>query len=113
MAKPSKTRRRSTAREVRRLNDDVSQLAQQLGNVADSATDGTFDQIRAQVQRVKTGVDDLLAEVGDKGQEAAEAVRDVAEGFAETLQETLHRRPLTTLGLAVGVGFIFGAMWRR
>jgi ElaB/YqjD/DUF883 family membrane-anchored ribosome-binding protein len=113
MAKPNNTLGRSTAREVRRLKDDVAQLVQQLGNVADSAADGAFDQIRAQLQRVKTSIDDLFVEAGDKGQEAAETVRNVGESVAETVEETLLRQPLTTLGLAIGIGFIFGATWRR
>jgi ElaB/YqjD/DUF883 family membrane-anchored ribosome-binding protein len=103
---------RSTAREVRRLKNDVAQLVQQLGNVADSAADGAFDQIRAQLQRVKTSIDDLFVEARDKGQEASETVRNVGESVAETVEETL-RQPLTTLGLAIGIGFIFGATWRR
>src|ERR1700694_6552 len=114
MAKRSRTSQRSsTAKEIDKLKDDLAQLAQQLSNVADTAADGALDQVRAQVQRVKNSMDEVFAEASDRGQEAAYAVRDVAESFSEALEETLHRRPLTTLGLALGVGFIAGATWRR
>jgi ElaB/YqjD/DUF883 family membrane-anchored ribosome-binding protein len=115
MAKRSNGRRTSasTTREIAKLRDDLAQVAQQLGTVADKAADGALDQVRAQVQRVKGGIDELFAEASDRGQDAAEAVRDVTETFTEALEDTLHRRPLTTLGLALGVGFIAGATWRR
>ena len=40
-------------------------------------------------------------------------MRDVTENFAEAVDESLRVRPLTTLALAVGLGFVFGAAWRR
>ena len=33
--------------------------------------------------------------------------------FTDALEESLQSRPLTTLALAVGIGFVFGATWRR
>ena len=46
-------------------------------------------------------IDGLLSEASDRGQEAVDAVRDVAEDFSETLEDSMQRRPLTTLALAV------------
>jgi ElaB/YqjD/DUF883 family membrane-anchored ribosome-binding protein len=104
---------RSTAKEITKLKEDVAQLAQQLGSVADTATDETLEQVRVQMQRVKSGLDDIFIEAGDRSAEAMDAVRDVAESFSEAIEDTLHRRPLTTLALALGVGFVTGATWRR
>jgi ElaB/YqjD/DUF883 family membrane-anchored ribosome-binding protein len=103
----------STAKEIAKLRDDVAQLAVQLGAVTDTAADGALDQVRAQIQRVKGGIDDLFGEANDRGQDAADAVRDVAETLSDAVEDTLHRRPLTTLALALGAGFIAGATWRR
>jgi len=113
MAKRSSGSSGSTTKEIAKLREDVAQLAQQLGNVKDTATDGALDQVRAQIQRVKSGLDDLFAEATDRGQDAAEAVRDVAATLSDAVEDTMHRRPLTTLGLALGAGFIAGATWRR
>lgn len=101
------------ATDIGRLREDVAQLAAQLGSVADTAADGALDQVRAQIQRVKGGIDELFAEASDHGQDAAEAIRDVAATLSDAVEDTLHKRPLTTLGLALGVGFIAGATWRR
>jgi ElaB/YqjD/DUF883 family membrane-anchored ribosome-binding protein len=45
--------------------------------------------------------------------EAADAVRDVRDTFADAIEESVERRPYTTLALALGIGFVMGAMWRR
>jgi ElaB/YqjD/DUF883 family membrane-anchored ribosome-binding protein len=48
-----------------------------------------------------------------KGREAATAVRDVAGNVADTVEESVQERPLATLGLALGLGFLMGAIWRK
>jgi ElaB/YqjD/DUF883 family membrane-anchored ribosome-binding protein len=48
-----------------------------------------------------------------KGREAATAELDVAGNVADTFEESVQERPLATLGLAVGLGFLMGAMWRK
>jgi ElaB/YqjD/DUF883 family membrane-anchored ribosome-binding protein len=45
--------------------------------------------------------------------EATEAVRDVTHDFAETVEESVRARPLTTIAIAIGVGILFGMTLRR
>jgi ElaB/YqjD/DUF883 family membrane-anchored ribosome-binding protein len=101
------------AKEIGRLRDDVAHVAQQLGTVADTAADGALDQVRTQMQRVKGGIDELFAEASDRGQDATVALRGAAETLSGALEDTVQRHPLTTLGLALGAGFLAGAAWRR
>ena len=42
-----------------------------------------------------------------------EAVREVGDTVATAIDKSLERRPYTTLLLAVGLGFVLGAMWAR
>ena len=107
---PRQTNRSNTADEIGKLKEDVAQLARQLANVADSATDEALHEIRAQAMRVKSGINDVLGQAGD---EAADAVREVGNSLAASLEETVHRHPLTTLSIALVMGFVAGALWRR
>ena len=95
------------------LKSDVARLTEQLATVADTTKDEAIDEVRAQMQRVRRTIDGLMSEASDRGQEAVEAVREAAEDFSETLEDSMHRRPLTTLALAVAFGFICGVAWRR
>jgi ElaB/YqjD/DUF883 family membrane-anchored ribosome-binding protein len=40
-------------------------------------------------------------------------MREVSDQFVEAIDESIKTRPYTTLGMALGLGFLFGAMWRR
>ncbi|HEY4406823.1 MAG TPA: hypothetical protein VGN55_19430 [Xanthobacteraceae bacterium] len=65
--------------------------------------------------RANTGsnVESMLSDAQDKGMEALDAVREVGSNVAEAIDESLAKRPYTTLMLAVAIGFLFGATWRR
>jgi ElaB/YqjD/DUF883 family membrane-anchored ribosome-binding protein len=40
-------------------------------------------------------------------------VREVGDNVANAIDMSLERRPYTTLLLAVGLGFLIGALWAR
>src|SRR5579875_571757 len=63
--------------------------------------------------RATTSQTSIVSEVEDKGREALEAVSDVRDNMAIAIEKSLKKRPYTTLVLAVGVGFLLGALWAR
>jgi ElaB/YqjD/DUF883 family membrane-anchored ribosome-binding protein len=85
--------------DLKALRNDMSKLAQQVVNLA---SDKGGDAIR----RAKK-------QISDTAGEATDAVRDVRDTFADAVEDSLKDRPYTTLALAVGLGFILGAAWRR
>jgi ElaB/YqjD/DUF883 family membrane-anchored ribosome-binding protein len=42
-----------------------------------------------------------------------DAAHDAASSIEETLEEVITERPLATVGLALGLGFLIGVTWRR
>lgn len=104
---------RATTRELGKLKEDVAKLAQQLSNVTDTATEETLEKFRGQVLRVKSELNDVFGEFGDRSRSAGAAVRDIGDTLSDAVEETMQQHPLTTLGLALGVGFLAGAAWRR
>jgi ElaB/YqjD/DUF883 family membrane-anchored ribosome-binding protein len=88
------------------LRDDVARLTLQIGNIVAAKSNQAW-------RRARSNVEDVLSDAQDKGKEAAEAVRDVGDNMVDAIDESLKRRPYTTLALAVGIGFLFGATWRR
>ncbi len=61
----------------------------------------------------KSNVEGVMSDASAKGQEAVDAVREVGDNVIDAIDESLKNRPYTTLALAVGIGFLFGAIWRR
>jgi ElaB/YqjD/DUF883 family membrane-anchored ribosome-binding protein len=61
---------------------------------------------RAQVRSV-------VSDAQDKGREAVEAVSEVRDNLANTIDKSLKKRPYTTLGLTLALGFLLGVVWAR
>jgi ElaB/YqjD/DUF883 family membrane-anchored ribosome-binding protein len=92
--------------DLEALRNDVAQLASQIADIF--ATKGNEAWSRA-----KSNVEGVMSDATAKGQEAVEAVREVGDNVMDAIDESLEKRPYTTLALAVGIGFLFGAIWRR
>ncbi|HLH96872.1 MAG TPA: hypothetical protein VKW08_17310 [Xanthobacteraceae bacterium] len=92
--------------DLQALRDDVARLAQQIAAIFADKGDKAW-------QRARTEVDEAVADVGDRGREAIDAVRQVGDNMLGAIDESLKHRPYTTLALALGIGFLFGATWRR
>jgi ElaB/YqjD/DUF883 family membrane-anchored ribosome-binding protein len=99
--------------DLQSLREDISHLAEQVGSTMSDTGDDALGEAKAQLRRIKDNMDAIIAGAGEKGREAREAVLDVTENFTDAIEESLQARPLTTLAMAIGVGFVFGATWRR
>jgi ElaB/YqjD/DUF883 family membrane-anchored ribosome-binding protein len=92
------------------LRNDVAKLATQIADIF--ATKGNEAWSRA-TSNIKSNVEGVMSDATAKGQEAVDAVREVGDNVMDAIDESLEKRPYTTLALAVGIGFLFGAIWRR
>lgn len=93
-------------KDMQNLRDDFARLAQQIADIVANRGGAAW-------QRAKTGMDDAVADAQDKSREAVDAMREVSDQFVEAIDESIKSRPYTTLAMALGLGFLFGAMWRR
>jgi ElaB/YqjD/DUF883 family membrane-anchored ribosome-binding protein len=92
-------------RDLQSLRDDVSKLADQIsGELSDGGAE-VLNQARERIDHMRQTLNDVMV---TKGREAGA----VANDLAASIEETLHSRPLTTLAVAIGIGFIFGTSWR-
>jgi ElaB/YqjD/DUF883 family membrane-anchored ribosome-binding protein len=92
--------------DLEALRKDVVRLASQLTDIFGAKGGAALSRARANVEGV-------MADASAKGQEAVDAVREVGDNVIDAIDESLKKRPYTTLALAVGIGFLFGAIWRR
>jgi ElaB/YqjD/DUF883 family membrane-anchored ribosome-binding protein len=88
------------------LQDDVARLTRQIADIVAARGGATW-------RKAKSNIEGVLSEAQDKGQEAVDAVREVGDNLVDAVDESLKKRPYTTLALALGIGFLFGATWRR
>ena len=92
--------------DLEALRNDVTRLNAELGDLLASKGGAAWSRARSNIEGV-------VSDASAKGQEAVDAVREVGDNMLDAIDESLKKRPYTTLALAVGIGFLFGATWRR
>jgi ElaB/YqjD/DUF883 family membrane-anchored ribosome-binding protein len=99
-----------------RLQKDVGAVKNDLAALADQITE-TISHLGGAVRRqAKQGYRQAQANIGDvseRGEAWLDAAQDAAASIEETLEDVVTQRPLATVGLALGLGFLIGAAWRR
>jgi ElaB/YqjD/DUF883 family membrane-anchored ribosome-binding protein len=97
-------------RDVQALRDDLARLAGQVGELLSAGGAEALSGLKQRVRGAQDKLDDTMADVGERGREA---LSEVSDHLGEALQESMQEHPLTTIALAVGLGFLFGTAWRR
>lgn len=104
-------------KDVTAVKNDIAALTDQItdvlnafaGNAQKQARRG-YDQARSNAQSAYQSAYDDLSERGGAMYEAAQGA---AASMEEKLEDVITQRPLATVGLAIGLGFLIGAAWRR
>ena len=100
-------------RDLQLVRDDMSRLAQQVASLLSVTGSQALREVKSQMSRAKQGLDGVLSDASEKGMEAMDTVRESADTMVEALEDAVRRRPFATLAIAMGLGFLFGASWRR
>jgi ElaB/YqjD/DUF883 family membrane-anchored ribosome-binding protein len=87
--------------DLEALRQDVSRLTGEIADIMSSKGGVAWD-------RAKANVEGLVSDATAKGQDAVDAVREVSDNMIGALDESLKKRPYTTLAIAVGIGFLLG-----
>ena len=87
--------------DLEALRQDVSRLTGEIADIMSAKGGVAWD-------RAKANVEGLVSDATAKGQDAVDAVREVSDNMIGALDESLKKRPYTTLAIAVGIGFLLG-----
>jgi len=88
------------------LTDQISDAASDIGAVAQDQAKRGYKHARANVGSMVNDASDRLGVVANRAQSQASSLGD-------SLEEAVQERPLATLALALGLGFLAGVIWRR
>jgi ElaB/YqjD/DUF883 family membrane-anchored ribosome-binding protein len=81
--------------ELRSLQEDVSRLASQLAEATAAKGEEVWRRARS------------------SGADAADTLRNASSDVVDSVDESIRARPYMSIALALGLGFILGATWRR
>jgi ElaB/YqjD/DUF883 family membrane-anchored ribosome-binding protein len=100
-------------KDVTAVKNDIAALADQITDVLNSFAGNASKQARRGYKQARANVDQAVDDISERGTAAMGAAQDAAYSIEETLEDAITQRPLATVGLALGLGFLIGAAWRR
>jgi len=100
-------------KDLAAVKNDISALTEQITDALNSFAGTAGKQARRGYRQARANVDSAVDDLSERGSAAMDAAQDAATSIEETLEDLVHERPLATVGLALGLGFLIGAAWRR
>ncbi|MBV9460085.1 MAG: DUF883 domain-containing protein [Bradyrhizobium sp.] len=100
-------------KDVTSVKSDIAALTEQITDAINTFAGKARKQARYGYKQARENVDSALDEASERGSAMLDAAQDAAVTIEETLEDAITQRPLATVGLALGLGFLIGVTWRR
>jgi ElaB/YqjD/DUF883 family membrane-anchored ribosome-binding protein len=88
------------------LSDQISDAASDIGAVAQ-------EQARRGLKHARANMGSMVSDASDRLGVVANTAQSQASSLGDTLEDAVRERPLATVALALGLGFLAGVIWRR
>ena len=100
-------------KDVAAVKNDIAALTEQITDALNSFAGTAQKQARSGYKQARANVDSAVDDLSERGGAMLDAAQDAASTIEETLEDVITQRPLASVGLALGIGFLIGATWRR
>ena len=100
-------------KDVTSVKNDIAALTSQITEALNSFAGTAKTQARRGYKQARANVDAALDDASERGGAMIDAAQDAATSIEGTLEDVITQRPLAAVGLALGLGFLIGAAWRR
>jgi ElaB/YqjD/DUF883 family membrane-anchored ribosome-binding protein len=100
-------------KDVTAVKNDIAALADQITEAIDNFAGAASQQAKRGYKQARANVDSTMDDMSERGGAMMDAAQDAAHSIEETLEDVITQRPLATVGLALGLGFLIGVTWRR
>ena len=92
--------------------DQLQDAAGAIANRASTMADQIGQRVSSAADLVSERAGALSATAQEKGAIAANSTKEVAGNLREALTHSARSQPITTIALAIGAGFLLGAIWK-
>jgi ElaB/YqjD/DUF883 family membrane-anchored ribosome-binding protein len=100
-------------KDVATVKNDITALTEQITEALNSFAGTARRQARRGYKQARANVNSAVDDISERGGAVMDAAQDAAVSIEETLEDIIAERPLATVGLALGLGFLIGVIWRR
>jgi ElaB/YqjD/DUF883 family membrane-anchored ribosome-binding protein len=92
--------------DLESLRDEMKRLTEQIADIVTAKGSAAWT-------RARSNIEGAVSDATAKGQEAVHAVREVGDTLVDAIEDSLKKRPYTTLAIAFAIGFLLGGTRRR
>jgi ElaB/YqjD/DUF883 family membrane-anchored ribosome-binding protein len=123
---PSGAKRSNEARDkgddnaFARLEKEMATMKDAIGGLSDQISDAASDigavaqeQARRGMKHARANMGSMVNDASDRLGVVTNRAQSQASSLGESLEDAVQERPLATLALALGLGFLAGVIWRR
>jgi ElaB/YqjD/DUF883 family membrane-anchored ribosome-binding protein len=123
---PSGAKRSNEARDkgddsaFARLEKEMATMKDAIGGLSDQISDAASDigavaqeQARRGMKHPRANMGSMVNDASDRLGVVANRAQSQASSLGDSLEDAVQERPLATLALALGLGFLAGVIWRR
>ena len=100
-------------KEVNAVKNDIAALTDQITDAINSFAGTASKQARRGYKQARANAEQAVDDMSERGSAMMDAAHDAASSIGETLEDAITERPLATVGIALGLGFLIGLTWRR
>jgi ElaB/YqjD/DUF883 family membrane-anchored ribosome-binding protein len=107
---------KATARlekDLTAVKNDIAHLSQQIADAVNALASVAQNQGRRGLRQARANVDEAVSGASDRAGALAGAAQGTASSLASTVTDAILERPVASVALAMGIGFIVGVAWRR
>jgi ElaB/YqjD/DUF883 family membrane-anchored ribosome-binding protein len=100
-------------KDVTSVKSDIAALTDQITDAINTFAGAARKQAKRGYKQARAQVDSTVDDMSERSSAMMDAAQDTAYSIEETLEDAIAQRPLATVGLALGLGFLIGVIWRR
>ncbi len=95
------------------VKNEIAGLSRQIGDAVNTLAGLAQRQVKHGYKNARANVDSAVSDASEQAGALAGAAQSAAATVGETLEDVIQERPLATVALALGLGFLIGVTWRR
>ena len=100
-------------KEVNAVKNDIAALTDQITDALNSFAGTATKQARRGYKQARANAEQAVDDMSERSSAMMDAAQGAASSIGETLEDAITERPLATVGIALGIGFLIGVTWRR
>ena len=100
-------------KEMANMRDAIGGLSDQISDAASDIGAVAQEQARRGMKHARANMGSMVNDASDRLGVVANRAQSQASSLGDSLEDAVQERPLATLALAIGLGFLAGVIWRR